>query len=209
MWSGGRLTKIQTTTRPDHVWPEVWTKIGKAAQNREEQEWKNEKPKLDNARRLRGIYFIDPDDQDYKETARLVSLVECIGLVGCRVAVFCGLGGVSNHSPLTEVSTGVLWVLTGTHPCGTSTQAGWWRYQSASSCVRQCWCWWCCTRGRAWSWWFYSVELSVIRTPPRKRPRALSFDLGTALARSTALTLSSRCKHNTSNDPFSRCKSVQ
>ena len=60
---GGELTKVQTTTRPDHVWPEVWTKIG-------EQEWKNEKPKLDNARRLRGIYFIDPDDQDYKETLK-------------------------------------------------------------------------------------------------------------------------------------------
>ena len=42
------------------------TKIGKAAQNREKQEWNNEKPKLDNARRLRGIYFIDLDDQDYK-----------------------------------------------------------------------------------------------------------------------------------------------
>ena len=34
MLSGGRLTKIQTTTTPDHVWPEVWTKIGKTAQNR-------------------------------------------------------------------------------------------------------------------------------------------------------------------------------
>ena len=32
MLSGKRLTKIQATTRPDHVWPEVWTKIGKAAQ---------------------------------------------------------------------------------------------------------------------------------------------------------------------------------
>ena len=31
------LTKIQTTTRPDHVWPEIWTKIGKAAQNREKR----------------------------------------------------------------------------------------------------------------------------------------------------------------------------
>ena len=39
MWSGGRLTKTQTTTRPDCVWPEVWTIIGKAAQNREKQEW--------------------------------------------------------------------------------------------------------------------------------------------------------------------------
>ena len=68
MWTGERLTKFQTTTRPDHVWSEVWTKIGKAAQNREKQEWKKEQPKLDNARRLRGIYFIDRDDQDHKET---------------------------------------------------------------------------------------------------------------------------------------------
>ena len=28
----------------------------------------NEKPKLVSARRLRGIYFIDPDDEEYKET---------------------------------------------------------------------------------------------------------------------------------------------
>ena len=44
--------------------PKKWN----AAQNREKHEWKNEEPKLDNARRLRGIHFIDPDDQDYKET---------------------------------------------------------------------------------------------------------------------------------------------
>ena len=67
MWSRKRLTKIKTTTRPDHVWPEVWTKIGKAAQNRERQEWAKEKPKLDNARKMRGSYFIDPDDQEYKD----------------------------------------------------------------------------------------------------------------------------------------------
>ena len=30
-WFGERLTKIQTTFRPNHVWPEVWTKIGKLA----------------------------------------------------------------------------------------------------------------------------------------------------------------------------------
>ena len=42
----------------------MWTKFGKAAQNREKQEWK---PKLDNAQRLRGISFIDTDDEEYKE----------------------------------------------------------------------------------------------------------------------------------------------
>ena len=68
MWSGERLTKIQATTRPENLWPEVSTKIGKTAQNREKQEWTIEKPKLDNARRLRSIYFIDPEDGEYKET---------------------------------------------------------------------------------------------------------------------------------------------
>ena len=29
---------------------------------------KKKKPKLDNARRLRGIYFIDPEDKEFKET---------------------------------------------------------------------------------------------------------------------------------------------
>ena len=25
MWSGRRLTKRQVTSRPDHLWPELWT----------------------------------------------------------------------------------------------------------------------------------------------------------------------------------------
>ena len=62
-----RLTRIQTTTRPDYVWPEVRTKFGKAAQNREQEEWAKEKTKLDSARKLRGIYFIDPDDREHSE----------------------------------------------------------------------------------------------------------------------------------------------
>ena len=126
-----------------------------------------------------------------KNDARLVSLVEFVGLVGCRVTVFCGL----SVWRATEVSTGVLCVLTGTHPCRTSTQARWWRDQSARSYERQCWCWCCCTRGRALSWWFYREELSVIRNPPRTISRALSFDLGTTLTRPTALSLSSRQAH--------------
>ena len=67
MWSSRRLTKIHTSTRPDCVWPGVWSKIGKAAQNLEKQEWAKEKPKIDNARKLRGIYFVHPDDKEYSE----------------------------------------------------------------------------------------------------------------------------------------------
>ena len=62
MWSGER-----TTSRPDHIWPDAWTRIGKAAQRREKQEWAIEKPKLEHARKLRGIYSIDPSDEEYKD----------------------------------------------------------------------------------------------------------------------------------------------
>ena len=35
----------------------------------EKHKWANEKPKPDNARRLRGIYFIDPEDKElFEET---------------------------------------------------------------------------------------------------------------------------------------------
>ena len=32
MWSGGRLTRKQLTSRPDHLWPERWKSMGKHAQ---------------------------------------------------------------------------------------------------------------------------------------------------------------------------------
>ena len=67
MWSVEILTKVQTTTRPDHVWPEVWTKNGKAAQNREKQEWAKEKPKARQCSKIERVYLIDPDDEEYKE----------------------------------------------------------------------------------------------------------------------------------------------
>ena len=40
------------------------------AEPKEEQKWSIEKPKLNNARRLRGIYFIDPEDVEFKETIK-------------------------------------------------------------------------------------------------------------------------------------------
>ena len=57
-------------TTSSYVWPEVWSKIGKSTQNREKQEWAFEKPKVDNARQLIGIHFIDPNDEDYHETMK-------------------------------------------------------------------------------------------------------------------------------------------
>ena len=70
MWSRGRLTRKQLTSRPDYLWPEPWTKLGRNAKLKERQKWSHEKPQLDNARKLRGIYFIDPEDKEFKETIK-------------------------------------------------------------------------------------------------------------------------------------------
>ena len=70
MWSGERLARKQLTSRPDYLWPELGKKIGKNAKLKEKQKWSNEKLHLENARKLRGIYFIDPEDKEFKETIK-------------------------------------------------------------------------------------------------------------------------------------------
>ena len=44
--------------------------MSRNAKLREKQNWTGEKPKLENARSLRGIYFIDPEDKEFKETIK-------------------------------------------------------------------------------------------------------------------------------------------
>ena len=70
MWSGGRLTRKQLTSRPDHLWPELCMSMGKNAKLKEKQMWSEERIHLENARILRGIYFIDPEDKEFKETIK-------------------------------------------------------------------------------------------------------------------------------------------
>ena len=49
-WSGARLTRKQTTSRPDNVWTDMWKHMSDAAKSKAKQKWDIEKPKLDNAR---------------------------------------------------------------------------------------------------------------------------------------------------------------
>ena len=37
LWSGERLTKRQATSRPEYLWPELWTKLGRNAKLKEKQ----------------------------------------------------------------------------------------------------------------------------------------------------------------------------
>ena len=39
LWSGGRLTKQQATSRPDYLWPEPWRGMSKNAKLREKHKW--------------------------------------------------------------------------------------------------------------------------------------------------------------------------
>ena len=69
------LTNSQATSRPDHLWPEMWSGMSEAVQGREKQQWASEKPKLDNACKSRGIDFIDPVDIEFKESNKCAEKV--------------------------------------------------------------------------------------------------------------------------------------
>ena len=93
---GERLTKRHVTSRPDHLWPELWKSMGKHAKLTEKQKWSNEKLHLENARKLPGIYFIDPEDKEFKETiknARKKLETSVAPDMPCKIMKNCGSDG--------------------------------------------------------------------------------------------------------------------
>ena len=93
MWSGERLTRKQLTSRPDHLWPELWKSLGKHAKLKEKQKWSNENLHLQNARKFRGICFIDPEDKEFKETiknARKKLETSVAPAMPCKIMKNCG-----------------------------------------------------------------------------------------------------------------------
>ena len=109
MWSGGRLTRKQLTSRPDHLWPELWKSMGKHAKLKEKQKWSEEKLHLENARKLRGIYFIDPEDTEFKETiknARKKLETSVAPAMPCKIMKNCGSGASNKIKDKTCVYSG-------------------------------------------------------------------------------------------------------
>ena len=73
--------------------------MGKNAKLKEKQKWSDEKIHLDNARKLRGIYFIDPEDKEYKETiqnARKKLETSAAPAMPCQILKKCGSGASNN-----------------------------------------------------------------------------------------------------------------
>ena len=64
------VTKGLATPRPEYLWPEVLSSMSKSSQQKGRRYWAVETPKLDNFRKLRGIYDIDPDDVVFKDTMK-------------------------------------------------------------------------------------------------------------------------------------------
>ena len=65
-WIYGRLTKIQETTRPGNLWPEVWQVMSKSQKRRAREKWTIISQKLKEAREERGLFFIPKEDKDYE-----------------------------------------------------------------------------------------------------------------------------------------------
>ena len=68
----------------------------KHAKLKEKQKWSNEKLHLENARKLRRIYFIDPEDKELKETiknARKKLETSVAPAMPCKIMKNCGSGG--------------------------------------------------------------------------------------------------------------------
>ena len=92
MWSGERLTKKQLTSSPDHLWQELWEIMRKSAKLKEKQKWSHEKPHLDNARKLGGIYFIELEDKEFKETIKIArkNLETLVApAMPCKIILLC------------------------------------------------------------------------------------------------------------------------
>ena len=109
MWSGRRLTSKQLTSRPDHLWPELGKSMGKHAKLKEKQKWSEEKLHLENARKLRGIYFIDPEDTKFKETiknARKKLETSVAPAMACKISKNCRSGCIQQNSDETCVYSG-------------------------------------------------------------------------------------------------------
>ena len=69
--------------------------MGKHAKLKEKQKWSDEKLHLENVRKLRGIFFIDPEDTEFKETiknARKKLESSVAPAMPCKILKNCGSG---------------------------------------------------------------------------------------------------------------------
>ena len=75
------------------VWPDMWKFMSDAAKKKAKQRWAIEKPKLDNARLLRGIFFIEPEDVEFRhiiKNARRKLDIPMPAAMPCKIPIESG-----------------------------------------------------------------------------------------------------------------------
>ena len=83
--------------------------MGKHAKLKEKQKWSEEKLHLENARKMRGIYSIDPEDTEFKETiknARKKLETSVAPAMPCKILKNCGSGASNQIKNKTCVYSG-------------------------------------------------------------------------------------------------------
>ena len=94
-WSGVGLTRKAADIQARLLLARVMEVNGKECQAEGEQKWAEEKLHLENARKLRRIYFIDPEDTEFKETiknARKKLETSVAPAMPCKIMKNCGNG---------------------------------------------------------------------------------------------------------------------
>ena len=69
-WSGERLARKQKTSRPDDVWPHMWKVMSDAAKKKAKTKWAIQKKQGRQCQTIERIFFIEPNDEDFKLTMR-------------------------------------------------------------------------------------------------------------------------------------------
>ena len=116
LWSGVRLTRNQLTSRPDHLWPELWKSMGKHAKLKEKQKWSEEKLHLENARKLRGSISSTPRIRNSRRPSRTrVGSWKHQSLLPCPVKLRRIVGVV--HSTKFKRNLRVFWKLMNPQDC--------------------------------------------------------------------------------------------
>ena len=127
----GRLTRKQQRSRPDHSWPEIWTPMGKNAKLKEKQKWSNEKFHLDNARKLRRIYFNDPEDKEFNDTinnaSKKLETSMAPAMPSTIMKMNCGSGAPNKIKNKTCVYSGSWWIQNTAYG-RIFTKSSWWPY---------------------------------------------------------------------------------
>ena len=65
-----RLTRKQLTSRPDHLWPELWTKLGRNALLKERQKWSHESQNSTMPENYEEFISFVPEDKEFNQTIK-------------------------------------------------------------------------------------------------------------------------------------------